>query len=544
MESVSFSRQIVLLLLFAAVSVEAVRYFVHILQKSGWKAAAFLRLLFNESLRWIMLIFALIPGTAAMLDFFGGNIVHLATLYLLVLLIWYFPRKSSSIPFILHRTKCLYLLMGIYGVLIFLLIFFLRRHLRGGAVMLLCLCLALIPMEVLLANAIYSLYEKISGRRMRRQKDRILAARPDLVTIGITGTRGKSGVKNALCLLLAQKMGVLMTPDNVAGSRTAMKMLCSQLAPEHKAFLCEIVAYETGDVRRFCEEIPPDIGIITGIGYRYTQTFKTFDNIISTNYELFDAVTSRRKQQKKAGQEPSAAGGCLFVNGDNQIIRDHMQYPDAVTYGLREDNDYRAVIRKVSGLGTDFIVSAPDGSSAEFHMQLIGRQNTQNITGAIAVAHEMGLALPDLKDAVSALKCEPHRAEISMNGHLTLIDDRANRDLSAAMDMLQTVSEFKDSMSVLVTPGMLENGTSTRADREFGEAAADVFDYIILLGGANLLDIRNSALDAGFVAEHLIVCSSLQEAKKTAQELSSGQKMVVLIENDLREPHVINGLHI
>ena len=544
MESVSFSRQIVLLLLFAAVSVEAVRYFVHVLQKSGWVAAAFLRLLFNESLRWIVLIFAIIPGTAAVLDFFSGNIVRLTFLYLLVLLVWYFPRKSSQVPFVLHRAKRLYLLTGIYSILIFILIFCLRRSLRGAAVMLLSLFLSLIPLEILLANVIYSLYEKISGRRMRMQKDRVLSARPDLTIIGITGTRGKTGVKNALCLLLAQKTGVLMTPDNASGSKTAMQMLCSQLGPEHKAFLCEIVAYEAGDVRRYCEEIPPDIGIITGIGYRYTQTFKTFDNIISTNYELFDAVTARRQQQIRNGQNPPVAGGCLFVNGDNQIIRDHMQYPDAVTYGLREDNDYRAVIRKVSGLGTDFIVSAPDGSSAEFHMQLIGRQNTENITGAIAIAHEMGLELSDLKDAVAAIKCEPHRAEISMNGKVTLIDDRANRDLSAAMDMLQTVSSFKDCLHFLITPGMLENGTSTRADREFGEAAADVFDYIILMGGDNMLDIRNSALDAGFVAEHLIVCGSLLEAQQTAEKLSEGQKSIILMENELHEPHIRNGRHI
>jgi UDP-N-acetylmuramoyl-tripeptide--D-alanyl-D-alanine ligase len=283
------------------------------------------------------------------------------------------------------------------------------------------------------------------------------------------------------------------------------------------------------DIKEITDIVHPDDGIVTSIGYQHLETFHSLENIISTKYELLDAVDEKEKAEgKQEGKH------LKFVNGDNEIIRANMKYPDAITYGLSDGNDYQAKDVQVSGAGTSFTVTAPNGESAEFTTRLVGRHNVENIVGAIAAANSLGVPMKKLVMAVRRLVSVPHRLELTKHGNVSILDDAYNSNPNGAKVALETLSLFEGSVKILVTPGMVELGEKeAEYNEEFGKQAAAVCDYIILVGQKNSADIERGALGAGFDKERIFTKSSFKEASELMYEIDAGKEKVILLENDL-----------
>ena len=284
------------------------------------------------------------------------------------------------------------------------------------------------------------------------------------------------------------------------------------------------------DIKEITDIVHPDDGIVTSIGYQHLETFHSLENIISTKYELLDAVDEKEKAE--GGKQPGKH--LKFVNGDNEIIKNNMKYPDAITYGMSEGCAYRATDVKVTGAGTAFTVTSPSGESAEYNTKLVGEHNVQNIVGAIAAANSLGIPMTKLKMAVRRLQSVPHRLELVKHGNVSILDDAYNSNPNGAKVALDTLALFEDCVKILVTPGMVELGEKEdEYNAAFGTQAAAVCDYIILVGDVNSDSIKKGALDAGFDPDKLFVKNTLTEATTLMYELDAGREKVILLENDL-----------
>ena len=138
----------------------------------------------------------------------------------------------------------------------------------------------------------------------------------------------------------------------------------------------------------------------------------------------------------------------LFLNGDNEYIADYLESRGGdmgpadndlagarktggygnVTFYYSEGSGvgYTASDIRVSSLGTDFTVTAPDGETERYQMKLVGAHNVINVMGAIAVANRFGIALKDLRIPVRRLRPAQHRMEMKESGGVTIIDDAYN----------------------------------------------------------------------------------------------------------------------
>ena len=192
-------------------------------------------------------------------------------------------------------------------------------------------------------------------------------------------------MKYYLNTLLEDFYNVLITPGNFNTTLGVVRTIREHLKPSHEIFLCEMGARRVNDIKEICDLVHPDAGIITSIGPQHLETFHSIDHIIDTKYELADALPK---------------GGKIFLNGDNDYIRgnaDKYRSDRSVIFYTNEQGEgYHASDIRLSNLGTEFTVTAPDGESARFAMRLIGGHNVINVCGAIAVAHEMGMSLDEL----------------------------------------------------------------------------------------------------------------------------------------------------
>lgn len=374
----------------------------------------------------------------------------------------------------------------------------------------------------MLARTINAPIEKGVNNHYINDAKRILKSNPDLTIIGVTGSYGKTSVKFFLQTLLQQKYSVLVTPESYNTPMGVVITIRKFMKPSHQIFICEMGARYVGEIKEICDLVHPHHGMITSIGPQHLDTFGGIENIKKTKFELADALPE---------------GGMLFLNGDNEYIADYLEthkYDNITFYHSEKDGEgYRASDIKVSNLGTEFTVIAPDGETETYQMKLIGAHNVINVMGAIAVANRFGIALKDLRIPVRRLRPVQHRMEMKENGNVTIIDDAFNSNPIGSKAAVETLALF-DGMRILITPGMVELGEDeAEYNRKFGTYAADCCDWILLVGAKHTEPIREGILSKGFPEKKCLVFDKVEDAIDYAYKIKGQEHKYILLENDL-----------
>ncbi len=507
-------------LLFAVGMVRYERYIVHMFQENSYKPAEYgqwLRLhsnvgrLLGKSLYALIALPLLLIGNT-------GCLIAACLMNIMTILVNQTQPAKKPLVYTKRVKRMLVTSALLYAVAILAALFFSSHRLQA------CMCILLFlfltqPFLILFVNLLNRPLERAIDRYYINDAARILREMPNLKIIGVTGSYGKTSVKYFLSTLLSVQYNVLHTPGNYNTTLGVVRTIREQLRPYHEIFVCEMGAREVGDIREICDLVHPDYGIITSIGPQHLQSFHTIDNIIATKFELADAVP---------------AEGRVFLNYDNEYIRAHRTDRQVISYGIRGDDiTFRAYDIAVSPAGSSFKMRDERGDEYEFHTRLVGSHNVQNIAGAIAVAHTLGIPMEKLRYPVKQLESVPHRLQLIRQGDRILLDDAYNSNKTGFKAALDTLAMFKE-LRILVTPGMVELGDKQYDEnKEVGVYAADKCDYAVLVGKEQTRPIQDGLKEAGFAGGHMIVVNTIQEAFQMVNAIPDERQKIVLIENDL-----------
>lgn len=370
----------------------------------------------------------------------------------------------------------------------------------------------------MLANLVNKPIEGLVNKHYIDDAKRIINELPNLTVIGITGSYGKTSTKFYLNKLLSAKYNVLMTPESYNTTMGVVKTVRGSLNATHEIFICEMGAKGVGEIKEICDIVKPKHSMITSIGAQHLETFKSIDNIIKTKFEIADCIDH----------------GMVFLNFDNNHIRNRKIDKNIVSYGFSPEFEYYADNIAVTSKGTSFVVHHGSEESADFSTKLIGAHNVQNIVGAIAVANKLGISLNELKTPVRRLEAVPHRMQIIDRGASVIIDDAFNSNPSGAKAALDTLA-LMDGYKILVSPGMVELGEQEyELNKAFGKQAAAVCDFVIAVGEKQAVPIVDGLKEAGYSEKKTYVAHSLNDAlAKTDTLKTGGLKKIILLENDL-----------
>ena len=486
---------------------------LHMFQLNGYKPGTHRRWLSRNLGVFVPGILVMVAAAATM--YWGGIWVAVASV-LCAALQW--PRKAKKPLVFTKRVIRQCVTLTLLTVLALVGSSMLSFALHFGVIGVMALTA---PLWVMVANFCNKPVEAAINRWFLNDAKRILKSCPDLLTIGVTGSYGKTSVKYILRTLLQAKYDCLMTPESYNTPMGVVLTVRNHLRPTHEVFVCEMGARNVGDIKELCDIVHPGFGIITSVGPQHLETFGSIENVKKTKFELADALPET---------------GTLFLNGEDENIasyRHHVKNP-VVTYGLHEGCDYYATDLSASSRGTTFTAHGPGGVTETFTAAMLGKHNVINIMGAIAICCELGIPLSKLKPQVRKLESVPHRLQLLHRGAVTVIDDAYNSNPSgsrAAIDALALFEGFK----VLVTPGMVELGDrQDELNKAFGAYAAGVCDYVVLVGRKQAGPIREGLLEAGYPPEKIYVADALADGLEKAYGVSPmGQEKVILLENDL-----------
>lgn len=341
-----------------------------------------------------------------------------------------------------------------------------------------------------------------------------------LVVIGITGSYGKTSVKEYLYEMLKQKFKVLRTPESFNTLWGIRDVIDYELDDLYQFFICEMGAYHEGEILEICDMVLPDHAILTGINEQHLERFGRIENTIRAKFELIQSVLSK---------------GLKVINGSNQLVTENFKkFTDHAEIYSENGLDFGYFSVKFSPAGTDFKLTLRT-KTYNVHTKLLGTSAVQNITAAASMAFLLGVEPELILTAISNLNQVPHRLQISrFSENVTLIDDGYSSNVTGFKQACELVKSFADQKRIIATPGIVELGSMTqKIHEELGLVLAQSCDEVWLVGQ----NPRTLSLQKGIDSKVPVKFANNTRQVFDEMKLLS-EPTIVLIENDLPDNYL------
>jgi len=344
-----------------------------------------------------------------------------------------------------------------------------------------------------------------------------------LVKIGITGSFGKSSVKNYLWQILAQENYAVKTPLSYNTILGVKKVIDLEIFEKVKYFLVEMGAFTRGDIGKITKMVEPQFGILTAVGKQHLDRFGSVEKVRQTKFELLEGIKDKSK---------------VLVNWDNEKIREWInkndKYKTVKKYSIKDRQaDFWAGNIRLSKEGSSFEIHWGN-QKEKINTRLFGSVNVENLTGAIGMALILGVKMDKIKKGIEKIGAVKNRLEIKKIGKATVIDNTYSSNQEGFLRLIADLKKIKGTKA-LVTPGIVELGRETKSVHQIvGKRAGEVFDEIVLVKESEMTRSLQVGLGRAKKRNKVWFLEDFAKYWLTVQKLSEKYDWVVL-ENDLPE---------
>jgi len=280
----------------------------------------------------------------------------------------------------------------------------------------------------------------------------------DATVIGVTGSNGKTTLKELIKACLQQQAPTLATQGNL-NNDIGMPLMLTRIAQEHRYAVLEMGANHAGEIAYLTSLAKPDVVVITNAAAAHLEGFGSMDGVARAKGEILQGDDRPSVAVLNADDEYFDYWSSLVVD-----IR-------ALSFGFGQEADVRAEDIDSGIEHSRFRLCLP-AEKVDIRLPLAGVHNVRNACAAAAVAHALGVEAEEIKAALEGVspvsgRLQPLRGS---NGS-TLFDDTYNANPLSVMAAAEFLAQLSGE-SWLVLGDMKELGDDAAAmHREVGEAA-------------------------------------------------------------------------
>ncbi|MCP4126041.1 MAG: UDP-N-acetylmuramoyl-tripeptide--D-alanyl-D-alanine ligase [Gammaproteobacteria bacterium] len=332
----------------------------------------------------------------------------------------------------------------------------------------------------------------------------------------VTGSNGKTTVKEMLAAILARKGSVLATQGNL-NNEIGLPLTLLRIQDEEFAVV-EMGANHPGEIATLSRIASPDVALITNAGRAHLEGFGSVEGVAQAKGEIVQGLSQ---------------DGTLVLNADDEyagVWRELAGSRATLSFGFDPAADISASEQTLrsewrpDGFYNCFRVKTPD-SAFEVELGLAGRHNCKNALAAIAVASLMGATDEQICQGLAEIRPVTGRLcpLIGRDG-IYLIDDsyNANPDsVSAAIDVLAATGQTS-GRRFLVLGELAELGVGVDLIyQQLGELArAAGIEHLYAVGAAAAAANSFGAGGHGFQSNEQVI-------DRLSNELGSGDMVLV-----------------
>lgn len=270
-------------------------------------------------------------------------------------------------------------------------------------------------------------------------------ARFDIPVIEITGSNGKTTVKEMLAAILGQRYEVLATYGNL-NNEIGLPRTLLQLDNRHQAAVIEAGASKPGDIAYLTRIAMPVVAVLTNAAGAHLAGFGSLESVARSKGEIFEEL---------------GEGGTAIINADDAFAglwRGQAGIHRVLSFALDAEADVCGRWRA----GDALQITTPQGELS-VNLPLPGRHNAMNALAATAAALAVGSSLDDIRTGLESLHPVPGRLcwKAGVNG-ARILDDTYNANPASLLAALEVLAGTQGERC-LVLGDMAELG---------GEAAA------------------------------------------------------------------------
>jgi UDP-N-acetylmuramoyl-tripeptide--D-alanyl-D-alanine ligase len=248
----------------------------------------------------------------------------------------------------------------------------------------------------------------------------------DIPVAAVTGSAGKTTVKEMLAAIAGQAGPVLATKGNL-NNEIGLPLTLFRLSGEHRRAVLEMGANHAGEIRRLTAIGAPDVGVVTMAGPAHLEGFGSIEGVAHAKGELFQGL---------------APGATAVINADDvyaPLWHEFAGDRPILTFGTR-DADVRCDEPVADGSGSQLVEMTGPFGSLRITLRLPGRHNAINALAAAAAAHALGHDAGEIRRGLESVRPQPGRLQIRSGlGGSRLVDDTYNANpeaVRAAVDYL------------------------------------------------------------------------------------------------------------
>ena len=375
------------------------------------------------------------------------------------------------------------------------------------------------PIFIIFGMLINLPYDKVRYLLSKRICKKKISKYPNLIKIGITGSYGKTSVKEYLVKMLSTKYNVLYTPNSYNTPLGICKSVKGDLS-SYDILVTEMGARRKNDIKELCKMVCPDVGIITGISNQHGQTLGGEEGVKIAKNQLIEGLSGK--------------GFAVFScksSGAKELFEKAKCKKYCVLNGVSDCVLAQNITQTVDGISFDLILK---NQRYKTFAPLLGEHNVENILVATAVSLNLGVPIQKILPVIPTLAPPPHRAQIIKTSHgVTVIDDGYNANLRGIESTVNSIKHFS-AYKIAIVSGIVESGKEDYiTNLKVGEILAKTFDKIIAVG------VNGKAIKDG--AESLGKSVVLSQTTKSAVQMidKNSKETVVCIFNDLPDKYSI-----
>lgn len=290
-------------------------------------------------------------------------------------------------------------------------------------------------------------------------------------TIAITGSVGKTTVKEMCAAILSSKGDVLATKGNF-NNDIGVPLTLLRLEPQHRFAVIELGANHIGEIAYTTAMTKPDVAVVCNVAAAHLEGFGSLQGVAQAKGEIYDGLKE---------------DGIAIVNCDSDFSQywlDKLATRNIKCFSSSEKLDIWAEDISLDAQARASFTLCTKQHSVPVKLALPGKHNISNALIAAALTSEFDVSLEEIASALATMGEVKGRVNlIEASDSLTIIDDTYNanvKSVKAAIDLLSDIQGHR----ILALGDMGELGEDARKYHQEvgGYALAQGIDELFTLG--------------------------------------------------------------
>lgn len=269
----------------------------------------------------------------------------------------------------------------------------------------------------------------------------------NIPVVGITGSNGKTVVKEWLYQLLSPSMAVTRSPRSY-NSQIGVPLSVWLLNEQSEVGVFEAGISQPGEMDALRDIIQPTVGMLTNLGAAHQENFKSMEDKCHEKLKLF--------HDSKA----------IVYPYDDEIVRkcvESYEYKGEQIAWSMKDSSVKMFVKSVDKKDTQTTISYVfNGKEASYTLPFIDEASIANSITCAAVALHLGLTTDEIAQRMPAIEPVAMRLEVKQGQHgCTLINDSYNSDVNSldiALDFMNRRPDHEGRRRTLILSDIYQSG--------------------------------------------------------------------------------------